>query len=168
MTRRARQHTFDAGRAATAQPGRPAPAHATAAASTPQRSAARVVDFSAYIPAREVAAVCGLSDYVLDTRHRPEHWGAPHDFTHAGSVLLYRRERLIDLVQALWMAGHAEAAQRLRAALETFSAGSGGKGESAHRYPVRGAKREVIARDPAAPAQGISPGWLNSWEASRE
>lgn len=139
---------FHAGTAPNREHSRPAPAaggRATArtqaaAASTPQRPAARVVDFSCYVTAKTVAAAIGLTVYELETRHRPASWGSPRDFMMAGGLLFYRRESLLALVAELAANGRADAAKRLEHWLTKLGVA-------------------------AAPGVG---GWLREWEETHQ
>jgi hypothetical protein len=68
-----------------------------------------------YVPAREIAAVCGIGMLDLETRYRPENWGSPRDFKWTGHHIVYAVESLPDLVKALESAGRPEHAECLRA-----------------------------------------------------
>lgn len=67
-----------------------------------------------YVPARLVAAACGLPLSVLDNRHRPDSWGAPRNVAWLQRELHYAEDGLPQLVSALFQAGETDAAIKLR------------------------------------------------------
>lgn len=102
------RHTPDASTAPDATRG--APAFPAAAASTPQAAGAGV----GYVSAVRLAAVLGISSYLLDTKLRPAHWGAPREMRFSGRETLYAIAALPELEHELELGGLYDLALRLR------------------------------------------------------
>ncbi len=67
-----------------------------------------------YVPAADVARACGLTEFALDTRYRPDDWASPRDFYYDGRAYQYAVLSLWGLADALASAGQADAATMLR------------------------------------------------------
>lgn len=68
-----------------------------------------------YVPAADVAQACGLTEFALDTRYRPDDWASPRDFYYDGRANQYAVLSLWGLADALASAGQTDAATMLRA-----------------------------------------------------
>jgi hypothetical protein len=105
-------HSFDAGQGA--EPSRDGPVATTATAATAQAStppvAAAGVDFISVV---ELAEVCGISSYRLDTQFRPASWAAPRELRWNGRTVLYAFTALPELLDALTAGGLYDAALKL-------------------------------------------------------
>lgn len=107
-----------------------------------------------YVAALEVAAVCQVSEYTLDTRFRPDSWASPRDFCTTGSgVLMFAIESLPQLADALQAAGQIDAALALR--------------EWATRR-IADVRAKAAAPVIAARTAGASHGWAQQWERDHE
>lgn len=104
------RHLLDASRASAGDATRGTPAHPAAAASTPQAAGAGVE----FISAVRLAAILGVSSYLLDTKLRPLHWASPREFRYNGRETLYAVAALPELERDLEVGGLYELALRLR------------------------------------------------------
>jgi hypothetical protein len=112
-----------------------------------------------YVTAREVAAACGLSEHVLDTRFRPDDWGSPREFTiNRRGVLCYAQDCLPDLVVALADGGALEAADKLRDWSLNLQQGA----LEAERFHT-----PLAAGSTPAPAPSTG-GWCRQWEEEHD
>lgn len=116
-----------------------------------------------YVTAREVAAVCKLSEYFIDLHLRPDAWGSPHDFKiNASGVMLYALESLPQLADEIELRGGLGTATALRAWTVTQI-------EAALRRPISptdwAQKNQTLG--PVAPRSDRAP-WLNQWERTHE
>jgi hypothetical protein len=108
-------HNFDAGQ--DAEPSRNGPVartatpEATAQASTPPVAAAGVE----FISVVDLAEICGISSYRLDTQFRPYDWAAPRELRWNGRTLLYAFAALPALLERLTTGGLYDAALKLGA-----------------------------------------------------
>lgn len=66
-----------------------------------------------YLPLRDVAKVCGLTEHTLLTRYWPAHWGVPRDWRLVGSSVIVNEASLPDLARELTEAGQAPTAALL-------------------------------------------------------
>jgi hypothetical protein len=98
---------FDVGgHGAPAESGR----NKVAVESTPLAGAAGVE----YIAVSHLANICGVSDYHLHNRYRPDHWGVPREWVFRGRATLYSLAALPELADSLEVNGLHEAASNLR------------------------------------------------------
>lgn len=67
-----------------------------------------------YVPAADVAKACGLTEFALDTRYRPDDWASPRDFYYDGRTNKYAVLSLWGLADALAAAKQTDAATMLR------------------------------------------------------
>jgi hypothetical protein len=88
-----------------------------AAASTPQAAGAGVE----FISVLQLAAIIGVSSYLLDTKLRPAHWGAPREIRYSGREMLYAVAVLPELERELAAGGLYELAVKLRRWLDEQS-----------------------------------------------
>lgn len=111
-------HSFDAGPGA--EPSRDGPVArtatpaATAQASTPPVAAAGVE----FISVVELAAICGISSYLIETKFRPSEWVITRELRWNGRNMLYAVTALPALVQIFTLAGLYDAALKLECWLE--------------------------------------------------
>lgn len=68
-----------------------------------------------YVPAADVARACGLTEFALDTRYRPDDWASPRDFYFDGRSNHYAVLSLYVLADELVSQGMTDAAVMLRA-----------------------------------------------------
>lgn len=91
-----------------AAPGATAPA----AVSTPTGAPARIDPSPRYVALAVLAEVCGVSEYRLQTRYVPAHWGSPAEVKYDGRRALVNIAPLPDLADELRADGRqAEAAK---------------------------------------------------------
>ena len=108
-----------------------------------------------YVPAAEIAAIIGLTEYVLDSRYRPEDWASPRDFivSRTGSVS-YALDRLPALADALQAhaGGLVDAALALRA------------------WAAPKLAEEMARQETAAPVPAAAPveSWATKWERAHD
>lgn len=75
-----------------------------------------------YLPLREVARVCVLTEHTLLTRYWPAHWGVPRDWRLVGSSVIVNEASLPDLAQELAAGSQEGTAALLTAWLEEKAA----------------------------------------------
>lgn len=133
-----------------------------------------------YVPAKDIAGICEVSEYLLDRKYRPDTWAMPRDFrVTSDGRLLFALLSLPQLADSLQSVGLSDAALRLRQwaapqvseALSTLDAGKACSASAEEAQPVHSTALEeeaCSASTPLASAARVEKSWLNRWEDERE
>lgn len=103
-----------------------------------------------YVPLRDIARVCVLTEHTLLTRHWPAHWGVPRDWRLIRSAVIVNVASLPDLAKELAENGEPGTAGVLQKWIDENAAEAQLADFTATRAP---------SQQPARPADRGEPWW---------